>query len=151
MPGPAGPSAPARGWAIRARRRAASDPRRRRRHPVPCRRRRGGAGTEERSACAWVILSRLPPLPLGYVDEQQGDGGRGDARNALRLADGLGAHALELLLRFGGQAAHLRVIEAVGDARGLVALLARDLLALALEVTGVLDADLDLLGHVGIG
>src|SRR5690606_25676117 len=96
--------------AIRGRRRAASDPRRRRRHPVPCRRRRRPATAIRRSTCAWIVLSRLPPLPLGDVDEQQGNGGGRDARNALRLADGLRAHALELLLRFGGQAAYLRVV-----------------------------------------
>ena len=84
------------------------------------------------------------------MDQQQGDGGWGNAGNALRLADGFGAHALELLQHFGGKATHLRIVETGRDGGGFMALLARDLLALALEVAGVLDADLHLLGDIGV-
>ena len=42
------------------------------------------------------------------------------------------------------------VVEGRRDRRGFVALLARDLVALAIEVAGVLHADLDLLGDLRI-
>jgi hypothetical protein len=87
----------------------------------------------------------------GQVHQQQRDRGRGHAGDALRLADRFRAHALELLPHFRGQAVHAGVVERGRDRGGLVMLPARDLVALAVEVAGILGADLDLLGDGGIG
>ena len=69
---------------------------------------------------------------------------------ALGLAHGLRLHAAQLLQHFGRQAAHTGEIEARRDRRGFVALLAFDLVALAVQVAGVLHADLDLFGDLRI-
>src|SRR5690606_25521664 len=84
------------------------------------------------------------------VDQQQRDRRRGHTGNALGLADAQRTHALQLLLYLGRQAAHRGVVEIRGDRGGLMAALALDLLALAVQVAGVLDPDLHLLGHLGI-
>src|SRR5690606_36904352 len=73
------------------------------------------------------------------VHQQQRNRRRGHARDALGLADAQRTHAFELLLHFGRQAAHGGVVEVLRDRRGLVPALALDLLALAVQVAGVLD------------
>src|SRR5690554_2611541 len=72
------------------------------------------------------------------VDGGQGHGGGGEAGDAARRAGGFRAYAVERLLLFGGQAAHLGVVKGAGYRRACVALLAGDVVALALQVAGVL-------------
>src|SRR5690606_21090554 len=89
--------------------------------------------------------------PALEVDQEQRDRGRGHARDALGLADGLRPHLLELLPQLGREPAHRGVVEAVVDGGVLAAALALDLGALPLEVAGVLRLDLHLLRHRGVG
>src|SRR5690606_10921576 len=85
------------------------------------------------------------------VHQQQGNGGRGDTADAAGLADGLRSHLAQLLPYFRAQARHGVVVETGRDDGVLVALLALDLLRLALQVAGVLARDLHLLGHLRVG
>src|SRR5690606_16370770 len=119
----------------------------------------GGAGGSPQAARTKQLVRiragmRMAPslrrAVAGQVHEQQRDRGRGHPRDALRLAHGFRAYALELLPHFGGQAAHPRIVEGRRDRFAFMALLPRDFLALALEVAGILGADLHLLRDRGV-
>src|SRR5690606_20657262 len=91
-----------------------------------------------RSRAGMRMAPSLRRAVAGQVHERQRDRGRGHPRDALRLAHGFRAHALELLPHLGGQAAHPRIVEGRRDRFAFMALLPRDFLALALEVAGIL-------------
>jgi hypothetical protein len=71
-----------------------------------------------------------------------------DATDARGLADRRRQRAFKFEQHFGGQSAHLVVVEAGGNRGVLVAALTLDFLALALEVAGILDLHFDLRGDI---
>ena len=82
------------------------------------------------------------------VYQQQRDRGRGDAADAMGLADRGRPHALEFQQDLGREPAHAVVIERGGNDGVFVATLALDLLALAFEVAGIFGLHLDLRGDI---
>ena len=84
------------------------------------------------------------------MHQQQRNRRRCHARNTLRLANGLRAHTLQLLQCFSRQTTHRAEVETLDNSGVLMPLLALDLVALAVQITGVLDADFHLLGHARI-
>jgi len=80
------------------------------------------------------------------MHQQQRDSRGRDSRDTSGLPERIRLVTVELLLRLDGKSAHLAVIEAGRQSRGLELLLTLDLIALAFDVSLVLDLDLYLLG-----
>src|SRR5512134_3980631 len=92
---------------------------------------------------------RRPRIPAGRtrsafeMDQQDRDRCRCDPRDARRLAERLGTVQRKLLPHLHRQSAQAGVIDVLGELQVLVVLIARDLLALALDVALILGLDLD--------
>ena len=86
---------------------------------------------------------------LAKVNQQQRHGRRGDAGDASRLSQGFGAMFGQFGAHFIGESGHHGVVEVLGNAALFVAGAARHFGALAVDVSGVLDIDFDLLGDGG--
>ncbi len=85
------------------------------------------------------------------VNQQDGYGSRGDPRDAGGLTNGLRLGIVQLGFHLVGEAVHIAVVEIQRQQGVLVAQLLLHLVVLALDVTGVLDLDLHLLGGGRIG
>src|SRR5579875_1093575 len=90
---------------------------------------------------AWIALTM-------QVHQQQGNRCGRDAADAARLPQCCRTHMFQLARNLSRQSAHVVVVEVIGNRRGLVAALAFDLLALAIEVTRVFRLHLDLRGNL---
>ena len=77
------------------------------------------------------------------VDEEDGDVGGGDARDAGGLGDGGGAIALEFLAAFDGETLDFVEIKVSRNLDILQAIVLFGLLLFALDIARVLDANLD--------
>src|SRR3569623_234999 len=94
--------------------------------------------------------TRLAATPFEMHQEER-NGGRCDAGNARRLADGSRADAGEFLLHFGGKTTYLVVVELLGQTGFLVTTLTRYLFVLTFDVACVLRLNFHLLSHLGVG
>ena len=84
------------------------------------------------------------------VHQQQRYRRRCDAGYAGRLAHCVGTLAIQPLPHFDRKSAHCCIVEVHGNAGRFVRPLARDFVALTLDVAGILDLDFDLLGDLRI-
>jgi hypothetical protein len=95
-----------------------------------------------RFCCGAVTAAEATAL---QVHHQQRDRGRRHTRDARGLADRFGAELVELLTHLERQTANLTVVDTIRQAGILVRIIALDLVGLALDITLILDTDLDLL------
>ena len=85
------------------------------------------------------------------VNQQDGDGRRGDAGDAGSLTNGLRLGIVQLGFHLVGEAVHLAIVQIQRQQGVLVAQLLFHFIVLTLDVTGVLDLDLNLFGRGRIG
>src|SRR6187402_1264538 len=101
------------------------------------------------AAACWLAGCRLRGAAL-EVHQQQRDRRWRHATDARSLADGVGKRPLELEEYLSRETPHAVVVEAFGNGGGLVPPLALDLVALALQVAGVLGLHFHLRGDLGV-
>src|SRR5258706_8987013 len=99
------------------------------------------------ASCALLLFRRLEAA--FQVDEKERDRSRCDSGDSRRLPDRFRAVAVELLLYFVRQAFHRAVVEVGRQPHFLLALPPRDFGPLALDVTLIFRANLDLLRNFG--